>query len=401
LAATGVVRIGARSVHKYTLGWCRQCGWIRWLRIIRDLDGANLVENMGMSNTPAQSLRSMHRPIATVVGIVLATFVMILATFTVVALMGRVAHDEEASKIAVTRLREAIDQNYAYRDRKGIDWNARFAEYDKKLVAAADATGFATTAAELLSVAEDLHLWFKVGDRIVPTYRHDMRPNFNSRVLPSLIPTLKAHGKTVAVGQFADGIRYVGIGTWDHREPASLDAAVAAVREAATAKAPLIIDVRLNKGGDELQARRVAAFFVSKPTAYSRHVVRRGGADLPMQERRVQPSEDGALHPGPCLVLMGPANISSCESFLEMMRAAGCRLIGEKSGGSSGNPQPIELGNGVTAYIPCWQDFDREGHPLEGVGISPDITVTTKPEDFRSTDPVLAKALAVLREKKN
>jgi hypothetical protein len=399
LSALGGVRIGARSVHKYTVGWCRQCGWLRWLRIIRDLDGTNVVENMGMTKTPEQSLRSMHRPVATVVGIVLATLVMILATFAVVALTTRIGRGQDASAPAATkRLREAIDQNYSHRDRKGVDWNARFAAHQKKLDAAAGGTEFAAAAAELLSVAEDGHLWLKVGDRIVPTYRRDVRPNINLRVLQGLIPTQKQHGKTVVVGQFADGIRYVGIWTWDHREPASLDAAVAAVSDAAKAKAPLIIDVRLNGGGDEIQARRIAAFFVAQPTVYAKHVIHRAGQDQPMQERRLLPAPDGVVHPGPCVVLMGPANVSSCEAFLGMMRAAGCRLIGEKSGGSSGNPQPVDLGNGVTAYVPSWRALDSAGQPLEGVGITPDITVATKAEDFQRGDPVLVRALEVLQK---
>jgi len=89
LAKIGGIRVGARSVHKYTIGWCRQCGWFRWLRIIRDLETANLAEYMGMTKTPEQSLRSMHRPILTVVAIVVLTFGVILAAFGVATQLSR------------------------------------------------------------------------------------------------------------------------------------------------------------------------------------------------------------------------------------------------------------------------------------------------------------------------
>ncbi len=113
LAKIGGIRIGARSVHKYTIGWCRQCGWFRWLRIIRDLERANLVEQQGMTKTPEQSLQAMHRPVLTVVGILCVTFAIILATFTAVALTSRSARGTDGSGAAATdRLREAIDQNY-------------------------------------------------------------------------------------------------------------------------------------------------------------------------------------------------------------------------------------------------------------------------------------------------
>jgi C-terminal processing protease CtpA/Prc len=169
------------------------------------------------------------------------------------------------------------------------------------------------------------------------------------------------------------------------------------VKEAAEAKAPLIIDVRPNSGGNEMRAREVAAYFVSKPTAYGRHVTRSKGKDGPVQERILQPDKSGVLHPGPCVVLMGPANISSCESFLLMMRTAGCKLIGAKSSGSSGNPKPHDLGNGLSVMIPSWRDMSLEGESLEGVGVKPDIVVEAKPGDFSAADPVLTKALEYLR----
>ena len=396
LAALGGVRIGARSVHKYTVGWCRECGWFRWLRIIQDLDEANLTERMGVTKTPQESLKGMHRPVLTLVGILLMTLAIMLGTWAILAAVGR-GEDAAVHGAAVQRLRKAVEQEYSHRDRKGVDWAQRFGEYEPRLKSAGSAQEFASQAAELLATAEDIHLWLNVGGTVVPTYRRNLAPNFNPRVLPRLIPTLKQHGKTVLVGQFEDGIRYVAIGTWENREPEAMEAAISAVSEAAVAKAPLIVDVRPNTGGDERTARRVAAFFVSEPTVYAKHTIRRSGADLPVQERVLQPQEKGIRHPGPCVVLMGPANISSCEAFLLMMRAGGCRLIGEKSFGASGNPQAVDLGNGVTAFVPSWRSLDSMDRELEGAGIEPDVRVEAKPGDFQQTDAVLKKALEVLR----
>jgi hypothetical protein len=398
LAALGGIRIGARSVHKYTVGWCRECGWLRFMRIIQDLDSPNLTAQLGMTNTPAQALKSLHHPVLTIVGILAFTFAIIGAVWLLTAALAR-GQDGAAGRAAAQRLQKAIDQDYSHRDRKGVKWQERFAEYQPKLGDAATADQFAATAAELLAPAEDIHLWLKVGDKLVPTFRRDMQPNINPRVLPRLIPTLKQHGKTVLVGQLADGIRYVAIGAWENREPDSMEAAIAAVADAAKSKAPLIIDVRPNTGGDERIARRVAGFFVAAPTVYAKHVIHRAGADSPVQERVLQPAESGLHHPGPCLVLMGSANFSSCEAFLLMMRAAGCRLVGEKSFGSSGNPQPVDLGNGVTAFVPSWRSLVPDGSELEGVGITPDIEVATKTADFQNADPVLTKALAILRSR--
>jgi C-terminal processing protease CtpA/Prc len=88
--------------------------------------------------------------------------------------------------------------------------------------------------------------------------------------------------------------------------------------------------------------------------------------------------------------------MSSNEAFILMMRAAGATLVGEKTLGASGNPQPAELGNGVTVYLPSWRAYQVDGTPLEGVGITPDVEVATTTEDLQAKDPVLDAAVSVV-----
>jgi C-terminal processing protease CtpA/Prc len=80
-----------------------------------------------------------------------------------------------------------------------------------------------------------------------------------------------------------------------------------------------------------------------------------------------------------------------------MRHGAGARLFGERSGGSSGNPKPHDLGNGVTAFLPSWQDMLPDGTLLEGKGVEPDQVVKAAPGDFARGDPVLDAALKWLR----
>jgi carboxyl-terminal processing protease len=95
---------------------------------------------------------------------------------------------------------------------------------------------------------------------------------------------------------------------------------------------------------------------------------------------------------------MGVGNMSSCEAFLMMMkRVPDCTLVGSKSYGSSGNPKPHGLSNGVTVYLPSWKSMLPDGTEFEGKGIEPDVHVETTPDDFREKDPVLEAALEILR----
>jgi hypothetical protein len=309
------------------------------------------------------------------------------------------AEEAKVNRAALDRLTRAIERNYSYRDLRKVDWPKRFAEFEPRLLEAKDAEAFAKETAELLNEARDVHIWLKVRDKTIGTFQRDARINFNPRVLPKLIPQLKQHGRTVLTGRFDDGVRYVAIGTWENREPQSLARAIEAIAEAAADKAPLIIDVRPNAGGSELSARQVAGMFVKKPTVYAKNVNLQDGKERGPYDRLVEPDKAGRHHAGPCLVLMGPWNMSSCESFLQMMRGAGCRLVGEKSYGASGNPKPYELGNGVTVFLPSWRDLTLDGKDQEGVGITPDVVVETKREDFEQGDPVLVRALELIREK--
>jgi hypothetical protein len=306
------------------------------------------------------------------------------------------------NRAGIQALRRAIDEDYSYRDLRGVDWDARFKEFTPRLERAATPADFATAAAALLSQAKDVHVWLNVGDKVIGTHQRRVTPNLNPRVLPRLVPDLKQHGQTTLTGRFDDGVVYVAIGTWEAREPASLEAVFDALKGAAESKAPaVIVDVRPNAGGDELLARQVAGCFVAEPKTYSRNTIRAGGETSEVYDRVVEPNPDRPPYRGKVVVLMGPANMSSCESFLLMMKQApDCTLVGDTSYGSSGNPKPHDLGNGVTAYLPSWTDLLPDGSGLEGNGIKPDVVVKTTPEDFAAGDPVLAEALKRARARR-
>jgi C-terminal processing protease CtpA/Prc len=74
-------------------------------------------------------------------------------------------------------------------------------------------------------------------------------------------------------------------------------------------------------------------------------------------------------------------------------------VVGQKTYGSSGNPRPHPLPNDVTIFVPSWQDLRLDGTCFEGEGLAPDIEVKVEPKDLEVKDPILEKALALLRDK--
>ncbi len=81
----GGIRVMAKSVHKYTLGYCRACGGLRFMRIIQDLDDANLTSQLSVDTTPEELRAAMHQPMKTIGTILGLVAVMIVSIWILVA----------------------------------------------------------------------------------------------------------------------------------------------------------------------------------------------------------------------------------------------------------------------------------------------------------------------------
>lgn len=223
-------------------------------------------------------------------------------------------------------------------------------------------------------------------------------PHYRTQLLPRYVPVNPA-GKRGLAGRTDDGIGYVMISAWS--DPAEIDAIETALASLRDSKA-IVVDVRPNSGGDELLARRVAAWFVdgTKPYAKNRYREKAGpdGFGAPL-ERAVTGNTDPAKQLAlPVALLTSRYVMSSNESFVLMMRqACDCTVVGERTYGSSGNPKPFELSNGVTIFVPSWQDLRLDGTCFEGEGLAPDVEVAAERKDFEGSDPILDRALALLR----
>lgn len=292
-------------------------------------------------------------------------------------------------------LRMAIDTRYSHRDQHGVDWTARFTEFRTRLLSAPTPAAFARAAAQALAINDDLHLSLEVGGVRLATGRRSIAPNADLAALAAVVPEWTP-SRTGARGRWPDATGYIAIHAWT---PESAKQALADL-EALADVTRLVVDVRFNSGGDENAARALAARFVDAPHVYSRSMIRNpeapGGWEGPF-DRVVVPAKEAPRFAGPVAVLIGPACMSSNESFILMMRRAGEReLFGARTWGSSGNPRPHDLGHTVTIHLPSWRDLTPDGADVEGVGITPDHDVAWP--SAPGSDPVLEAALAWLRD---
>jgi carboxyl-terminal processing protease len=186
------------------------------------------------------------------------------------------------------------------------------------------------------------------------------------------------------------------------------DSAVAAVRR--FARLPVIIlDVRGNGGGNTplrllgaLLDRRWSWWTEATPMMPA--LDRRDNA-WGLYRWAPKPTEpDTAAYRGRVIVLADGECFSACEDFvMPLASTRRATVIGDTTGGSTGQPLGLDFGNGMTLRVGAKREYFPDGRPFEGVGIAPDLVVVTRPMDLRldlrtHEDRVLVEAERRARE---
>ena len=295
-------------------------------------------------------------------------------------------------------LGNVLPAKYSYYEHKKLDWDRIFAKSKAEILAAKTTRGWTVAVGKMLKSANDLHMYLRVGGQTIGTGSRRIDSLYRGDLLKKYLPTLQQPMRGVLTGKTKDGIGYLMIGGW--RKNIDFDAVEKLIVGMKDAKA-LIIDVRPNSGGGENLARQVAQWFVPGMKVYAKHATRKGkGATnfYNVSRRRIVGKPKKERFGKPVAVLMSRYCMSSCEAFLLMMRQAEhCKLIGQRSYGSSGNPKGHELPNGVEIVLPSWKVMRLDGSCFEDEGLAPDIEVKATAKDLEKRDPILEKALAHLR----
>lgn len=170
----------------------------------------------------------------------------------------------------------------------------------------------------------------------------------------------------------------------------------------------LILDVRQNGGGSDLVGARILSYLSDQPISGNRsrtsdyvpvvrandgpYVAWKSLSDGSFQEEHAQ------RYHGPVVLLVGPRTYSAAEDFVvafdTLKRGT---LVGEATGGSTGQPLQFRLPGGGMARVCAKADSYPDGREFVGKGIAPQITVAPTVADVRAgRDPVIQRALAVL-----
>jgi C-terminal processing protease CtpA/Prc len=173
--------------------------------------------------------------------------------------------------------------------------------------------------------------------------------------------------------------------------------------EISKAKA-IIFDVRSNGGGNSTVGYQVLATITDKDFATSRAETRdykpsyrawgRKENNFVFDANR-QSANPQLQFKGQVIVLTSAQTYSAAEDFtvaFDTMKRG--TIIGEATGGSTGQPLMIDLPGGGSARICTKKDSYADGKPFVGVGIQPNMVVRPSLVDFRANrDTVLEAAL--------
>jgi C-terminal processing protease CtpA/Prc len=174
----------------------------------------------------------------------------------------------------------------------------------------------------------------------------------------------------------------------------------------------LIIDVRNNGGGTSGFGYSILAYLTDKPFKTSQWKTRNyrpsfrawgrpeGWYSEPVSE---SPAKGSKLYAKPVVVLTSPRTFSAAEDFtvaFDVMQRG--KLIGEATGGSTGQPLFFNLPGGGSARVCTKRDTYPDGKEFVGVGIQPHLAVQPTVKDFRAgRDTVLEAALDELKKMRN
>lgn len=321
---------------------------------------------------------------------------------------------KELNKQAFQEFEELFPKQYSYNSLKGINWDPLIEAGRTELENSETNTEFALKLIRLLRVGEDPHLWVEVnGQKFSTSYMKIADNNSNTAFLFQRLQDLKfSKGFIMVTGNY-DSIGYISMREW------SVDFNNLFLQDFVNSKNPeksatdvlkelllypnLIIDVRENQGGNENFARKFASLFISDSVAYEKVFYYNDKTDNFDNEKLkwLHPSTENLNYSGNIYVLTGPKVMSSNESFILMMKMfPNAKIVGMKTYGSSGNPIPHELSNGVTIYLPSWQAYSLDGKLIEGNGIEPDIKINTTKEDFKDKDGLFDQVITMIKTAK-
>jgi carboxyl-terminal processing protease len=162
----------------------------------------------------------------------------------------------------------------------------------------------------------------------------------------------------------------------------------------------MIVDVRLNGGGDDTVALAIAGRFTDTRRVFGSKRAFEGGQWKTSQDLVLEPA-DGPRYHGRVAVLTSGETASAAEVFALAMRSLPrVTLVGEKTMGIFSDELYRQLPNGWRLSLSNETYLTPDGKSFEATGIPPDILapVLSQEDSKNGVDSVIEAAIATLKQ---
>ncbi len=294
---------------------------------------------------------------------------------------------------------QTFAEQYAFFDLHKVDWKATDRKFRPQVGAATKPEELFGILRQMIEPLQDTHTvlfardikqWFEgsrtdpgqldetawnQAEKLIETHyvRDGLRSYCNGRVQFGMLDHSIGYLQITKFYGYADGDNY-------EKELQALQSALDAVFAKANQFEGLVIDVRLNGGGDDPLGIEIASRLTSaRYLAYSK--VARNNVEGPLhftapQGTWVEPSTRPGFR-GPVVLLTGPDTVSAGETFTMALqeREPHVTRIGLNTQGVFSDVLKRSLPNGWVFHLPNEVYLARDGKAYDGTGVPPDVSV--------------------------
>jgi len=297
-----------------------------------------------------------------------------------------------------------FDKYYSFFTHKNIDWDQIYRQYRPRVTDQTSDEELFAIFSSMLSIFKDGHVTLHSS---LGTYSYDgwwknYPLNFDRDIILTcyLKGLYQNAGGVFTYGRLTGEIGYIHISSFASRERCYLE--IDRILEELQTMKGLVVDVRGNGGGSTVNSDRIASRFADQKRLYQYIRWRNGpGHDdfTEMEEVYIEP-EGQQRFTRPVALLTNRGVFSTAEAFVLAMRVfPRVTVIGDYTGGGSGNPIYRELPNGWVYRLSRWQSFTPSREIYEEIGLRPDIRLDISGEDQAAgRDTILDRAIAILEE---
>ncbi|MCR9250266.1 MAG: S41 family peptidase [bacterium] len=290
---------------------------------------------------------------------------------------------------------EEMDRHYSYFEYKGVDWDSVRTRYRPIVQQYGSSGQLFDLMEEIIVSLEDGHVTLFSPSRVAEYNYTEGFPNNSLEYAKNYLENIKGSNSILMSGEVeGENIGYIRVSTFTG-DRSAFDR-IDDIMQDFSDKDGIIIDLRINGGGDDRNALKITSKFAEERRAFRRVRYRNGPSHNDFTHwitDYVTKGED--VYSGPVMLLTNRRCFSSTEGFILSMKVQpNVKLVGGITGGGSGNPIERELPNGWVFRLSTWMVSEPDGKINEGIGIFPDYEVNISEEDIVDRrDTILERAI--------